>query len=77
MPMPKNYIKKLEFQKDVLEKRIHELEMGLTAFRIHIDGPKFQGVDTDGGRKDWIATADVTNWIEDLRIRVRFGPPSE
>ncbi len=45
----------------------------MSEFRLHIDGPKFQGVEADGGRKDWISTADVTNWIEDLRIRVRFG----
>jgi hypothetical protein len=73
MPMPKNYIKKLEYEKAQLEGQIAALEEGLSAFRSHIDSPKFCGVEADGGRKDWIATADVTNWIEDLRIRVRFG----
>jgi hypothetical protein len=73
MPMPKNYIKKLEYEKEQLEGQIKALEEGLTEFRCHIDGQKFQGVEADGGRKDWISTRDVADWIENLRIRVRFG----
>ena len=74
MPMPKNYILRLQAEKADLELRIAALEEGLTEFRTHIDGPKFQGVEADGGRKDWISTTDVGNWIEDLRIRVQFAP---
>ena len=76
MPIPKNYIKKLEFEKAELEGRIEALETGLSEFRSHIDSPKFTGVEEDGGRRDWISTRDVTDWIENLRIRVRFGDTS-
>jgi hypothetical protein len=27
---------------------------------------KFRGTDVDGGRKDWIATKDVLDWLECL-----------
>jgi hypothetical protein len=35
----------------------------LAEFRIHLDGPKFHGLGLDGGRKDWVAVADVLAWL--------------
>ena len=32
-------------------------------FRAHLTGSKFQGTDSDGARKDWIAVADVFAWL--------------
>ena len=32
-------------------------------FRVHLASGKFAGTDTDGSRRDWIATADVTAWL--------------
>jgi hypothetical protein len=31
-------------------------------FRIHLASDKFCGYEADGGRKDWIAAADVSRW---------------
>jgi hypothetical protein len=35
--------------------------------RMHLLSAKFSGIDTDGDRKDWIATSDVLRFIEELR----------
>ena len=47
-----NYITQLEIRRD----RALEWMMN---FAEHLDLDKFKGVDEDGERKDWIATADV------------------
>lgn len=73
MPMPRNYIKRLEAENAEKAERIAALEQELSNFRMHIDGPKFRGVEADGSRRDWIATADVARWIERCRLAVRFG----
>ena len=72
MPMPKNYIQKLQYEKGVLEARLDSVEKGLALFTAHIASEKFQTVE-GGERADWIATADVGNWIEGLRMRASFG----
>jgi hypothetical protein len=72
MPIPKNFIKKLQYENGVLETRLESVEKGLALFTAHIAGEKFQTVE-GGERADWIATADVGNWIEDLRMRASFG----
>jgi hypothetical protein len=38
----------------------------LIAFRHLLASEKFQGVDGDGGRKDWISVADVLRWLHNL-----------
>lgn len=68
-----NYIKRLQQENADQAGRIQALENELSQFRLHIDGPKFVGVEADGGRRDWISTADVTAWIERLRVSIRFG----
>jgi hypothetical protein len=35
----------------------------IAEFRVHLVGPKFHGLDFDGGGKDWIAIADVLAWL--------------
>lgn len=72
MPVPKNFIQKLQYENDVLEKRLDSVEKGLALFRRHLDLEKFQ-TQPGSERQDWIATADVFNWIEDLRMRASFG----
>ena len=68
-----NFIKQLQADNADKDARIAALETELSHFRAHIDSAKFQGVEEDGGRRDWIATGDVTAWIERLRVAVRFG----
>lgn len=54
-----NYIKQLQAQIVENDDAILRTKEAIQEFRAHLLSPKFQGVDTDGDRKDWIATADV------------------
>jgi hypothetical protein len=67
-----NYIKRLQADNAEKDGRIAAMEAELSAFRAHLALPKFNGVE-DGERKDWIATADVTAWID--RIGDAEPPP--
>ncbi len=57
MPIPRNYIKRLEFEKEALEARQVELEARILELRVHLTLPKFQ-TDTT------IQTQDVRNWLD-------------
>ena len=62
-----NYIKKLQAD---LEAKTTELDAKLALiaeFECHLQGPKYRGVDTDGTLKAWISTADVTEWLRNIR----------
>ena len=59
-----NYIKKLEAENAAKTAEIARLEQELRDFDTHCNGPKFQGTDPDGSRRDWIATGDVHSRIE-------------
>ncbi len=72
MSAPKNFIKKLQYEKKVLETRLDSVVKGLALFTAHIRSEKFQ-TPAGGERQDWIAIADVANWIEDLHMRASCG----
>ena len=57
MPIPRNYIKRLEFEKEALEARQVELEARILELRVHLALPKFQHDTT-------IQTQDVRNWLD-------------
>ena len=57
------YIRTLQGRLASAEEALRAKDEALTEFRIHLDGPKFQGTDADGARKDWIAVADVLRWL--------------
>ncbi len=64
MPIPRNYIKKLEFENRALvaqqaefEARQVELEARILELRVHLALPKFQHDTT-------IQTQDVRNWLD-------------
>lgn len=59
-----NYIKQLENSNAALRQELKVLHDNLHDLRAHLQSAKFQGVDLNGDRKDWIATNDV-----DLKIR--------
>lgn len=62
-----NFIKRLQAD---LEAKTTELDAKLALiaeFERHLQGPKYQGADTDGTRKDWISTGDVTEWLRSIR----------
>lgn len=60
-----NYIKRLESSLACSERNLENGEAAIQEFRRFLQSDKFQGVDLDGGRKDWISTKDVE---ERLRI---------
>lgn len=62
-----NYIKTLEAIGAERAERLQGLHERIEWMRAHLLSAKFTGIDTDGGRKDWIATADVLRFIEELR----------
>lgn len=62
----------------VLTMRIHEqntqlkqaivgVRIDLHAMRAFLNSPKFTGIESDGGRKDWISTGDVLNLIRGIQ----------
>ena len=57
MPIPRNYIKRLEFEKEALEARQAKLEERIRELRGHLALPKFQNDTT-------IQTQDVCNWLD-------------
>ncbi len=57
MPIPKNYILKLEFENRALVAQQAELEARIRELRVHLALPKFQ-TDTTS------QTQDVRNWLD-------------
>ena len=62
-----NYIESLRTMNRELTARHDEVSERIEHFRQHLLSPKFVGVDVDGDRKDWISTADVLRFLEDLK----------
>ena len=54
-----NYIKQLQAENAELRQALDAARDEIAAFRAHLHSAKFAGVESDGSRKDWIATADV------------------
>lgn len=65
-----NYIKELQARVIELENKLKVQEAAFNAFKCLLHGPKFIGSDLDGERKDWIATADVLNWLRDVQSEI-------
>ena len=61
-----NFIKSLQAENNALKEQLSNVEAMVNEFRVLICSPKFCGVDTDGARKDWIATADVNQRLNEL-----------
>lgn len=68
-----NYIHALQKELAATRDALREKDDIVTEFRTHLSGAKYVGWDPDGGRKDWIATADVLIWL--ARISAVDVPP--
>ena len=62
-----NYIKTLESIADERGDRLTQIHENIEWMRSHLLSSKFVGQSIDGERKDWISTADVLRFIEQLR----------
>jgi hypothetical protein len=62
-----NFIKSLQAENNKLKEIIANSQNELQAFRIFLNSNKFTGVESDGGRKDWIATGDVIIAIQEIQ----------
>lgn len=62
-----SYIRALQMDLAAARAALAAKDDALTEFRVHLDGPKFHGLDLDGGRKDWIAIADVLAWLSRIK----------
>ena len=58
-----NYIARLQADLAAAEANLSAKAEAIQEFRVHLAGDKFAGTDTDGSRKDWIATGDVYAWL--------------
>ena len=58
-----NYIIRLQGEAISAQAKNVATEQAIQAFRMHLQGEKFQGFEPDGSRKDWIAVSDVLAWL--------------
>lgn len=61
-----NHIQRLTEDNADKGERITATAEALQDFRVFLLSDKFSGVDTNGERKDWIATGDVQRQIDSL-----------
>lgn len=61
-----NYINRLELDNFDIKAKLAAAKQEIEEFRSHLNLPKFQGVESDGGRKDWIATGDVLSYLSNI-----------
>lgn len=63
-----NYINQLEADRNNLANKLASVLVELNAFQAFLQtAEKFKGVESNGERKDWIATKDVINRIQEIK----------
>lgn len=58
-----NHIHRLQNEVVQLNDDILRRADRIQEFREHLASPKFNAVQTDGSRGDWISVADVQRWL--------------
>ncbi len=61
-----NHIIRLQSEVARLQGALCAKDEALRVFRAHLTSEKFQGFETDGSRKDWIAIRDVDAWLNHI-----------
>lgn len=59
-----NHIHALKMENAGLRAQRDNLLQSFQAFRCFLRSAKFSGEESNGERKDWIATADLFRWME-------------
>jgi hypothetical protein len=62
-----NYINRLEQENKDLKRVLGQINNELSLFLDYLHSPKFTGIESDGGRKDWISTTEVVHKLFELR----------
>lgn len=62
-----NYIKKLEAQVKALESEKAIVVEQITELAVYLGSEKFQGVDANGDRKDWVSTREIISHLMSMR----------
>ena len=65
-----NYIKQLQQDNRIQANQINQTDHAINNFRIFLSSSKFNGVDLDGSRKDWISVDDVRRELELIRAEL-------
>ena len=65
-----NYIKQLQAENKSLNNQIKETNIAIQDFISFLHSDKFSGQQSDGERKDWIATSDVLARLREMRFLV-------
>ena len=61
-----NYIKRLQATNETLATELERVQKEVGDFINFLQTAKFTGADLDGGRKDWIATADTIGRLRSI-----------
>ena len=62
-----NYIKQMQADLKERDDKLERLKGNVAEFMTYLHSPKFTGLESDGGRRDWIATGDVLHWLMEVR----------
>jgi hypothetical protein len=59
-----------ELQEQVIDltAQVKSFRDGIANLRTHLASEKFKGLASDGGRRDWIAIADVSRWLDCIEL---------
>jgi hypothetical protein len=66
-----NYIRRIQAERTELETKIAKTDDSISDVIAFLHSAKFTGVESDGGRKDWIATGDMITILQNLRSELR------
>ena len=61
---------KLHEQVKVLQETNKEVLADIQTFMEYLQSHKFTGTESDGARKDWISTGEVSNLLINLRSKL-------
>ena len=65
-----NFIQRLKAENETKQATIDNVRMEIFAIRAMLQSDKFVGFESDGSRKDWIATGDVMRLLDGLNEKL-------
>lgn len=68
-----NYIHKLQIDLAQAQATVESYKKQIAQFSAFLCGPKFTGTESDGSRKDWIATSDVLFALREMQSQAEIA----